>query len=183
MHPELRLQKKSGEKTWIQLSVSPVIDGELLTGFTGTLTDIAKNKKIESELREREFLYQSVIEASPDVITITDLEGTVLFSSPKSKELFRSDTTEAFIGRPLLDFIDPSDHPRAIHGITNMMHGNLLGSEVYIGRRCDGTSFDIEVNGEFVRDENGLPLKMVFVTRDISKRGRPKRHCGTARKG
>ena len=37
-------------------------------------------------------------------------------------------------------------------------------------RRKDGSIFDIEVNGEFVRDAEGNPANVIFVIRDITER-------------
>ena len=129
-----------------------------------------KNKQIETELKNRNLLYQSIIDASPDVITITDLEGKVEFTSPTAKEMFGAKDTDVFINHSMLEYIDPADHPKAINGIAQMLQGNLLGAEEYKAVRLDGTIFDCEVNGEFVRYENGHPKKMIFVTRDITSR-------------
>ena len=48
--------------------------------------------------------------------------------------------------------------------------GNLYGSEVYTGLKKDGNTFDIEVNGEFIRGSKGEPTGLIFVTRDITER-------------
>ena len=36
--------------------------------------------------------------------------------------------------------------------------------------RLVGETFDIDVNGEFIRDANGTPVQMIFVVRDVTVR-------------
>ena len=158
-------------------SFKPGIDYSFLNEETDLLFSIAvrigtylvKDEKDEA-LQKSESLYRSVLQASPDGISITDLEGKILFLSPQSNKMFNLEKGDIAIGRSLLEFIDPEDHEKAIFGITNMLQGNLLGAAEYRGLKTDGTIFDIEVNGEFIRSEEGKPVNMLFVTRDISDR-------------
>jgi len=166
---EFRLATKAGKYQWVRISAS-------LSGTTpenaliaGTITDIDSIKKTESELKDRELLNQSILEASPDVITITDLFGNIQYASPKVVKMFGGTDSKEFNNRSLMEFIDASDHEKAIKGIEQMFAGNF-GAAEYSGKRNDGTLFDIEVNGDFVRDSNGQPKQMIFITRDISYR-------------
>ena len=167
---EYKINTKSGEPKWILFSTNAIIANGKLTGATGTLVDITEKKKVEIELEKSEALYSSIIDASPDVITITDLEGKILLASPKAILMFGYDNIEDFINRPLLDFIDESDQQRASNNILTMFSGELWGAEDYKGVKKDGTLFDMSVNGEFIRDENGHPINLIFITRDITER-------------
>lgn len=128
--------------------------------------------RVEKEkwLKDNEALYHSIIDASPDVITITSMEGIILFNSPKAANMFGGESEKQFEGRSLLEFIHPSCHPQAISGIEKMHAGIFPGAEDYIGLKQDGTLFDIAVNGSFIYDAEGKPVKMVFSTRDVTAR-------------
>lgn len=128
-------------------------------------------QKYESEkAAETLNLYQSFIQASPDSLTITDLSGTIEVASPSSSTIFGYDFSEKLIGHSILGFIDPGDRPRAGARINDMLSGLFAGAEEYKGIKADGTSLWIDVSGQFIRNSAGEPVKMIFITRDVSQR-------------
>lgn len=129
-----------------------------------------KAEKIQGLAIGNDALFRSFMNASPDVLTITDLEGKIEFSSPSAAKMFGNENIEAFEGHNLLEFIDEKDHPRTIANIQKMIQGGTLGAEEYTALKADGIRFEIEVNGEFIYDDEGNKVKMVFITRDITRR-------------
>ena len=139
--------------------------------------DISERKRAEDTLIESEEQYRSILNASPDDITITDLEGRILMISPAAKEMFGYELTfDSFIGMQLLDFIVPEDVERARSNILRMYQGSNNKPNEYHGIRKDKSIFDIEVNSGFVRNANGQPIRMVFIVRDITERKRAELH-------
>ncbi|MEI6883537.1 MAG: PAS domain S-box protein [Bacteroidota bacterium] len=145
-------------------------ESELIKSIALRLGNVIALKKREMARRKGEALYHSILSASPDVITITDLEGKILFSSERAVKMFGASSSEDFPGHKMFEYIDPLDHERASGEIAKMLAGQLAGAAEYTALRADGNKFDIEVNGEFIRNENGLPVQMIFVTRDITDR-------------
>jgi PAS domain S-box-containing protein len=127
-------------------------------------------KSLEEELKNSQSRYNSILRSFPDVLTITDLEGKILFSSPKAYEMFGYGQSHEFINRSIIEYIDPRDHEKAIQGIRDMFASDFKGATEYRGKKSDGTSFNIEVNGQFILNEKGEPENMIFLTRDITKR-------------
>ena len=139
--------------------------------IVSVIHDITERKQAEEALMESEEKYRSILNASPDDITITDLEGRILMISPAAKKMFGFDPNfDEFIGLRLLDFIVPEDVERAQSNILLMYQGSSLRPNEYRGVRQDKSIFDIEVNSGFVRNANGQPTKMVFIVRDITER-------------
>ena len=132
--------------------------------------DISQRKQAESTIRESEALYRAILNASPDDITITDLEGHIQIASPSALKMFGYDNMEELRKISIQDYIDPADLPRAQVVIEQMHAGIFAGSGEYRGLRTDGSVFDIEANGEFIRNDKGEPVSMVFIVRDISER-------------
>jgi len=132
--------------------------------------EVAQHKIVAEALRKSEAVYRSIIHASPDNITITNRDGRIILVSPVAMSMFRASGEQDFLGRSLLDFIIPQDRARALSQIALKRQGTVTGPSEYRGLRVDGSTFDIGVNSEFIRDAEGSPTGMVVITRDISDR-------------
>ncbi|MCX6278895.1 MAG: PAS domain S-box protein, partial [Bacteroidetes bacterium] len=136
----------------------------------GMFQDITERKKTEEDLRESEMKYRSILNASPDDITITDLEGRILMVSPVAVTMFGYNREEEILGRLSSDFIAPEDRDIVASNFAQRSQGLMKKSGDYHGLRKDGSTFDIEVNSGFIRDANGEPVKIVFIIRNITER-------------
>ena len=158
--------------------------GEILTGlYSGqiiwikqeryifsSINDITDRKQTEKALVESETLYRAILNASPDYITITDMEGYVMMASPSGWKMFGYHSLEDIKGRSIIEFILPADREKALVDIGRMHQGNVGKPNEYRAIRLDGSVFDVEVNGEFIRNHDGVPASMVFIVRDITDR-------------
>ncbi|MEI6175169.1 MAG: PAS domain S-box protein [Bacteroidota bacterium] len=158
---------------WVNTSRIPFIDanGEII-GVIGISMDITERKKAEIKIQQSEVLYRSILSASPSAITITDLEGHITFTSEKTYNLYGYDKSYDFIGHSILQYIDEHDHETIALAIADMLKGFFPGSHDYKGLKPDGSLFDISVNGEFIRDADGKPEKMIFISYDVTERKR-----------
>ncbi|NTW98507.1 MAG: PAS domain S-box protein [Geobacteraceae bacterium] len=134
---------------------------------------LREQERADSErLHESEALYKSILKASPDIITVTDLAGLVRMASPSSLTMFGYTREEEMLGRLITDFLVPEDRERAHANITLMHQGVFTGPGEYRGLHSTGSVFDIEANAEFIRDSTNQPTGMVFIVRDITERKR-----------
>ncbi|MBP1625837.1 MAG: tmoS [Holophagaceae bacterium] len=134
--------------------------------------NIAEKQKLQNALgalKDSEETYRSILNASPDDITITDREGKVLIMSPAAWTMFGYEPQEG-ADLEVLNFLAPEDRERGRSNLSLMLQGSLKGPNEYKGMRLDGSTFDIEVNSGFIRGPHGQPAKLVFVIRDISAR-------------
>jgi len=143
----------------------------VITGILSSGEDITRYKELEDRLRSSEALYRGIIEASPDNITVTDMQGRIVMSSDKALPMFGYDPSDQYRGRPVTDFVVPQDRERVSRNMMRMLTGEIFGAECYLGLRKDGSTFDIEINGTFILDSNGQPHQMLFIVRDTSARG------------
>ena len=127
-------------------------------------------QQANAALQRSEERYRSILNASPDDITITDREGRIVMVSPMAKTMFRYAENMEYEGRPVTDFLVPEDRERARAQVARKYQGLITGPSEYRGLRCDGTTFDIEINSELIRDAAGSPAGMVVIARDISER-------------
>jgi PAS domain S-box-containing protein len=133
--------------------------------------EVRQRQQTEQALRESEARYRSILNASPDDITITDLDGRVLLVSPMAIKLFRCEPEE-LVGHLLTEFVVPEDRERTLDTIARMFQGVMPGPSEYHGLRPDGSLLDVEVNVDFIRDEAAQPTQLVLVVRDITERRR-----------
>ena len=121
-------------------------------------------------LQQSEERYRSILNASPDDITITDREGRIIMISPAARTMFGYERDDQALGRLVTDFIAPEDRARAMEQVSSRLRGVAAVPAEYRGLRHDGTTFDIEVNSDFLRDPEGSPTGMVIIARDITQR-------------
>jgi PAS domain S-box-containing protein len=162
------LEELVAERT-IQLSAA---NANLRDTNERLVREIDARKQAECALQRSEDRYRSILHASPDDITITDLEGRILMISPAAFSIFAVEPAEGYLGRPITEYIVPEDRARARAQIAQKLQGVKTGPTEYGGLRRDGSIFDIEVNSEFIRDAEGTATGMVVIVRDITTRKR-----------
>ena len=159
-----------GEKTYhVTVDTLKSPDGPM-DGFIHIMRDITAFKQAEDALRESERRYQSIINASPDNITISDIEGHILMISPAGLTMFGYEREGEVLGDLVTDHLAPEDLDRALSNMALKAQGILSGTDEYRGQRKDGSIFDIEVKSDFIRDDEGQPIRAVIVVRDITGR-------------
>lgn len=164
-----KIVSKSGEEHWLRFSTKALMEDGVFKGGTGTLVDVTRQKQAELNYLESVTLYQSILNASPDVIVITDLDGKIRFGSPSAVPIFGLNQVGDAVGHNFAEFLHESSLPKAITNFARMFE-LPLGIEEYKGIRSDGSLLDFEVNGDIIRDSDGQPTGMVFVIRDITER-------------
>jgi len=160
------LEKMIAERT-AQLSEA----NESLKKINGEMErEIAERKQTAEALQKSEERYRSILHASPDDITIADLEGRIVMVSPAAFKIFGTELEKSYLGRPVTDYIIPEDRARALSQLNERLIGIKSGPTEYLGLRSDGSTFDIEVNTEFIRDHTGGSTGIVVISRDITER-------------
>lgn len=162
--------RKDGSQLIGSISAKTIIIQSELS-IISIIHDITNKKRADEALRESEALYRSILNASPDDITITDASGYIQVISPAAKKMFGyAPENEGYIGSHVLENIIPEDQARAVESIEHLLETGVGGTREYKVIRRDKIVFDIEVNSGIIRGIDGKPEKMVFVIRDITER-------------
>ena len=169
---ELRLVRGDGTTFLGAVSTRVYADHDGSARTSMVIHDLTEREAAEAALHESEELYRSILKASPDDITVTDLEGRILLVSPTAVSMLGHEREDEMLGRPMTDYLAPEDRERAQANVGLMFEGVFRGPEEYLALRADGARFPIEINGEFIRDADGRPARMVFVVRDVTERKR-----------
>ena len=132
----------------------------------------AEHRRTEEALRENEQLYRTLVETSPDAITLTDLESRVLFCNQQAALQNGCDSPEELMGRSGFEFIAPEDHHKAADNALKALQGVPLKNIEYTVLKRDGTRFLAELNVSLVMDAEGKPKAFIGVMRDITRHKR-----------
>ena len=116
--------------------------------------------------------YRSIIDALPDGIIITSIRGQILMASPVGAAMFGYGGSDigTRAGHMIAEFIVPEDRARVLTGIDSLHP--MTGPYECRGLRRDGTTFDIEINHNFLQGSDGQPRVSLFVIRDATGRKR-----------
>ncbi|MCU7494306.1 MAG: PAS domain S-box protein [Ignavibacteria bacterium] len=129
----------------------------------------------EEALQQANRELEAIITASPDGIGITSLEGVLLFASDKLLQMYdySVDERDAILGRPVFDYIDPSNHIYLKENIRKLITGET-DNEIreYMGLKKDGSRIFVELNYTLLRNSSGHPERIMVIQRDCTERKR-----------
>lgn len=145
-------------------------DVEVLEILASLAMDMVAQKQAENALRESEELYRTLVLASPDAISVANLEGNVVYTSPKATELFGTQDPERARGRSVLEWVAPSDRERALKAIERLVTEGRFSERQFRLRRENGEEFLGDVNADVVRSADGKPRLLLVITRDATER-------------
>jgi two-component system, cell cycle sensor histidine kinase and response regulator CckA len=180
----MRLQLETGEavppaeRIYLRFDGSPipVESAAVPVKFEGKiahlvfLRDITERKKAEEELRQSEEMYRTLVAASPDSITVTDLSGRITLASRKALELFGVPSEQHAIGRTILEWVPPEGRIEAGAALRRLLTTGVTQPTELVLRREDGTFFNAEIHGAPIRSADGIIRGAILIARDVTER-------------
>ncbi len=131
--------------------------------------------RADDAMRRSEELYRTLVDTSPDSITMTDLDGRFVKVSKRALDMHGFDSEDELIGKNALNIIAPEQHAMAlrnfqktlVHGVSGNLECELL--------RKDGSRFEGEMSMSLMKDEYGHPRAFMVVMRDVTGNRRAER--------
>ena len=165
---EYSMKKKDGTKFYTRIHSRPIFKNEEVVGLRGIITDITEQKLGEIKLKESEEKYRLISENANDLIFILDIEGKYLYCNKTFYKILGYEPNE-LIGKSAIENVHPDDKKQAIIELKNALN---VGYGMFSARsKCkDGIYKWLESLGNVTYDENGDPVKIFAVSRDISLR-------------
>jgi PAS domain S-box-containing protein len=129
-----------------------------------------ERKQVEAVLRASETRYRTLVETSPNGITLADLEGKLLLCNQQAVKLHGYSSPESMLGIDVFKLISPHDRRlAAINTQKTINEGKVINAEYTLVRR-DGSTFPGEISTALVKNTSGAPTGFINITRDISER-------------
>jgi len=136
--------------------------GELKGGF-GTVQDITERKRIENELRVKDFAVTSAATG----IAIADLDGIVTYVNLACLGMWDYEQEEEVLGKPAANFF--ANKKEFAVALKKVLEEGVWQGEGK-ARRSDGSTFDVQVLANLVTDADGEPFCMMASFVDITER-------------
>ena len=115
---EYPLKVKSGNIIWVEQSSTVLFEQGAPIGFQSILKDITAKRRIETELKkteevreETQFRLQSILDNTPLIIFIKDLQGRYLLANKSYRDAFDF-TREQIIGKTDFELVEEADATR-----------------------------------------------------------------------
>ena len=114
-----------GRNKFLEISLVPLKNGDIITGLYGIAKDITRLKKSENALSQSERKFKALVQEGSDLIGILDLEGKYKFVSETSSSVLGISPTD-FIGKTAFDFMHPEDQERVINEFSVLEEMNQI---------------------------------------------------------
>jgi len=167
---QFRILRADGEIRDVNMRVGLEIDDAGPVTTIGSLHDITDRKRTARALAHSQADIESILHNIPDVFYRTDMNGVITVMSPSCREVLGYADAE-MLGRPLADFYcDPDDRAKIIDAL---VAGNGRARQVEAClRHRDGSPVWISTNAYSRMDNNGHPVAIEGIARDITERKR-----------
>ena len=162
------MRRKDGGRIQVELSSHPIkLRGRTLV--LGIARDITEQRRGEESLRKSETKYRALFECANDAVFLMDLKENTKMVNQKAADMLGYGIPE-LLGKSFKDIVGASAYQDALSRIMKVMGEEPIPLHERFFRKKDGTEFPVEINISLLRDENGKPLYIQRIVRDISTR-------------
>ena len=127
--------------------------------------DITARRRIEKELK----ISQHAIETSTNAIAMTDLNGNLTYVNPACLRMWGYDEPSQVLGKAVISFCQSLEE--ASRALSEVLTKGRSAGEL-VAKRADGTTFDVQLAANVVRDKEGYPICLMSSFVDVSTRRR-----------
>ena len=157
--------RKDGTTFPVMIHSLPVFDGNKPAGLRGIMIDITEQKRAETDLR----IVDSAMASSINAIAIADMEGRLTYVNAAFLMLWGYEREQQVLRRPVIEFWQMAERAREVIDALQQ-NGGWIGE--LVGKRKDGSTFDVETAATLVTDDTGVPIRMMASFIDITDRKR-----------
>ena len=168
---DIPVKHKGGNTFFADVNAVP-IDLEGRIHLLGIFRDVTDRKRYEERLRKSEEKYRLLADNTVDCIWLMDLDTTFRYLNPACLSLLGY-TPEEMVGTKLMEYCD-EENSNIMAGVIEDTLAALpdFKATVFeaVMRRRDGTEIPVEITGKVLVDDQGAPVALQGVARDIGER-------------
>ncbi|MEI6574765.1 MAG: PAS domain S-box protein [Bacteroidota bacterium] len=132
--------------------------------------DVTLRREAEEKIRKSEQMYRTLLNASPEGIIITDLNGIITEVSEIMLELFEGGTKEEFIGKPFFSLLKQTDHGVFQDIISKTKEDGLVQNVSFLMLSLKKSPLVTEISTTLIQDAEGNSQSFMAIIRDVSSR-------------
>ena len=165
-----RVRRKDGTWIWLEARADAVLDEDgTVVGYRITARDFTEHRAASLALTESEAKYRLLAESIDDIVCLQDLDGTALYYSASTEKALGFTPAE-LVGKDVFALTHPDDLAKLAGDAYLAV---LRGETPLVEWRClrkDGSYIWVETHTALLRNEAGVPDRLLSVTRDIEGR-------------
>jgi len=157
---------KSGTRRDIDVTIVP-LSTDIVVLHT---EDITERRRTERALRDSEQKYRTIVDTAHEGILAANLDGVVTYANRRAAEMLGY-TPEEMIGRPSLDFIDPTRHEESKALRDQFRKGERRRGDFCV-RHKSGADVWVSAAVSPLLDPAGVVTGLIYMNVDITERKR-----------
>ncbi|PTY05081.1 hypothetical protein DB347_16505 [Opitutaceae bacterium EW11] len=162
--------RRDGTVFWADVHLYPLTEGDVISHWVGTLSDVTENLELHDALHQSEAQHRLLAENIRDLITVCHDDGRCAFASSSCQAMLGY-RPEEIVGAQFRDFVHPDDRAAFDRLIEAHFQDRNEGVIVQRLRRKDGSWLWTEMTSKTRRDPaSQRAQEMISTTRDISRR-------------
>ena len=163
-----------GETGYIAFILCLMVGGAVIVLYLMAQSDITERQRVEDALRKSEEKYRLLSENTPDVIWQMDLDLRFTYVNPAIVQV-TGYTQDEWIGTKLAEHCDEENFRKMAQVASEEISKGTDSSRAFfeaVMLNKNRQPFPVEISGKIIFGENGLPIALQGVTRDITERKR-----------
>jgi len=167
---EFRAVRKDGRLVYLMAKpTKSEIDGKIV-GSQAIIVDITERKKMEQDLVDNQERLQRIFSASPDAITLSDINGNIVECNQTTLDILELSSKEELIGKSGFVFIPEKDHQRVRENLRRTLEQGSVKNVEYTFLTKSGREIPTELSSSVFKDSSGKIVGFVSVAKDITGR-------------
>lgn len=119
------------------------------------------------------FINKEFVKSVPDPMCLLDLQCRILIINEGAMKLFGSQPETFFVGKSVLDFIIPEEHPQLLKGINHCLSTKSTNQSEYSILTENGTPLPIRTTSFILLDKFDRPIALCNLVKESNKHDEP----------
>jgi PAS domain S-box-containing protein len=143
---------------------------QILTETADIISSGMINRRSEIQIKESEELYRTLINTSPDAVSMLDLSGNLIFVSDRMVKLHGFERANEMIGRSIYDFADTQSYAQLKSEFIKLLKSGDTAGMQYRAVKRNGATFSGEINASIIKNLDGSSKAVISTIRDVTDR-------------
>ena len=162
---EAELIRRSKQVFPAIVTITPLMGEQgVLTGYTIIVEDVTEKKKTEKNIH----LLSLAVESATDGITVTDLDGRIVFVN-RALALMHGYGSYEMRGKFFKNHFPESYWPLVEQAMQQILVDGSWTGELLLHRK-DGGTFPAQISASLIKDQGGRPMGVLGICQDISEK-------------